>query len=760
LEIPDATLDEFLMTAAPLPRRRHTEPARDDADRPQVPDIVPVPTAPSEQAVREPALVALPRPTPTNVPWPVSSLLGREAELGAIRDLVAVDRQRLVTLTGVGGSGKTRLAIQVAHELLDAFPDGVWFVELAPAADAALVSRGVANVLGVHEVLGTPLLDTLLGFLRRKRLLLVLDNCEHLIETCAGLAARLLATCPDLALLVTSREPLQIAGEQRWPVRPLDVPAPSGAATFEALGEIASVRLFVERARAIDPDFVLTDRNADAVAQICRRLDGIPLAIELAASHIGVLSAEQIAARLDGSFRLLTRSMRAGPTRQQTMEAALDWSYNLLAPAERAAFRALSTFAGGFDLEAAERVCGEHVAAGNATPLTDEVLDVLTGLVDKSLVVSERMTRGRRYRLLEPVRQYAALALVAEGESEGAQARHAAYYATLGERAAALLRGPEQVDWLDRLETERDNLRTTLTWIAEHGEAEAGLRLAVALTPYWEAHAYLSEGRRWLHHFLDAPSATGASDQVRMLALMRAGLLAIYQGDLARADELLSEALRQAEALGDLRTEAETRIGLAVAHRRQGDARRALTLTDEGLRLGQALADEWLVGLALLQGGIAHRDAGAADLAVTALDESTERLRRSGDVRWGGMAATMLGWALLEAGSPERAAQSLRDGAIALRRAGDQSFFLYALRGLAYASNEQGEHLRAARWYGASEALRVALGMEHPRRNRERDQVFLASVRAHLTASAYDGAVTDGAAMTVEQVGAEIVAAT
>jgi non-specific serine/threonine protein kinase len=760
LGLSGADRDDLLRLGLTRPRQRITATPAADAARQVVPDVAPAPEPAPEESARESSLLVLPRPRTTNVPWPVSDLLGREVELGVIRGLLTTDRRRMVTLTGMGGSGKTRLAVEAAHELLDAFVDGVWFVELASVSVAALVPRVVAAALGVRDVQDMSILDALLGALRRRHLLLVLDNCEHLIDACARLAERLLASCPDLAILATSREPLRIAGEYRRSLRPLDVPDPNVSAPVEALGTIASVRLFVERARAIDPEFALTEWNADPIARICSQLDGIPLALELAASRIGVLTADQIAARLDGSFRLLTGGTRAGPTRQQTMEAALDWSYDLLSDAEQAAFRALSTFAGGFDLDAAERVGGAHLTAstGAESPPAD-VLDILSGLVDKSLVIAERSRHGRRYRLLEPVRQYAALRLVAEGEAEGAGARHAAYYATLAERAAPLLHGPEQIAWLSRLEAERDNLRATLTWTAEHGEAEAGLRLAVALTPHWEAHAYLGEGRHWLHRFLDAPGAAGASAQARLPALMSAGLLALWQGDLARAHELLSEALQQAEALGAPLVDAEARIWLATTSRRLGEPARALALTNEALRLSRELSNEWLAGLALLQAGVAYRDMHAVDRAVAALEESVDRLGSVGDVRWAASAATMLGWALLEAGLHERAAHSLRDGALALRDAGDQSFFLFALRGLAYVSHARGEHLRAARWYGASEALRVAQGVEHPKRNREHDAIFLESVRAHLTTSAYDRALAAGEAMTFDQVCSEIDAA-
>ena len=757
LSLSDHARDELLRTAASRPRQ-HPSTRGGVSERGGAPDVRPLHEPAAEPATREPALVALPRPVPTNLPWPVSSLLGREGDLAAIRDLIVERRQRLVTLTGVGGSGKTRLAIQAAKDLLDQFADGVWLVELASTADPALVVRSVAGVLGVHEVSDATLLDALLGIVRRKRLLLVLDNCEHLISACAELAARLLAVGPDLAILVTSREPLQIAGEQRWPVRPLAVPDPRTATSFQALGEIASVRLFVERARAIDPELALTERNADAVAQICARLDGIPLAIELAASRIKVLSAQQIAARLDGSFRLLAGGARTGPTRQQTMEAALDWSYNLLSETEQAAFRALSTFAGGFDLEAAERVASEQ-GSHSLLATHDSLLDVLGSLVDKSLVVAERTQTGRRYRLLEPVRQYAELALAARGERDGALARHAAYYAALVERAAPLLHGPEQIDWLDRLETERDNLRATLTWTTERGDPEAGLRLAVALAQYWVAHGYLSEGRRWLDLFLTEPRLAGSSDDLRLQATMAAGVLALWQGDLAQADDLLSRTVQQAQVLGDRRSEARARIDLAAALRRQGNVPAAEHSAEAGLRLAYELADESAIAHALFQRGIVYRDAQATDRAVAALEESVTRHRRLGDAHRAAIALTMLGWARQEAGDQERAAACLREGATILRSVGDRAFFLFALRGLAYVSHDQGEHRRAARWYGASEAFRVALGMQHPRRNRERDQILVASLQQQMTEPEYREAFADGEAMSVEQVSDEIVAA-
>jgi predicted ATPase/transcriptional regulator with XRE-family HTH domain len=748
--------DELENAATPMPRRRlsalpdssDTGPARRDGGT-----IVAVPLSQPDDAIREHALVALPRPAPTNVPWPVSSLLGREADLAAIRDLIAVEGQRLVTLTGMGGSGKTRLAVQVAAELLDAFVDGVWFVELAPTSSPTLVPRVVAGALGVREVEHAPILDTLIGHLRRKRLLLVLDNCEHLVDACAELAERLLTACPDLHILATSREPLRVGGEQQRRVQPLAVPDPDDLASFDALAGAPSVRLFVERAQAIDADFRLTEANAASVAQVCARLDGIPLAIELAASRIGVLAVEQLAERLDDSFRVLVGGTRAGSIRQQTMEAALAWSYDLLTAAEQVAFRSLSTCAGGFDLDAADAICsGEDAEAA-------DLLDVLGRLVDKSLVVADQAAHGRRYRLLEPVRQYGQRSLLASNEDERARTRHAAYYAALAERVALLLRGPEQIAWLDRLEVERDNLRAALGWIAEREEPEAGLRLAVAMTPYWEAHGYLTEGRRWLKTVLTASRAGGATSAMQMRARIAAGGLAQWQGDFDDAETLLVGALATARDLSDSRSEAMALAWLSAVYRRQGAVERALMLGEESLRLGSKLADETVIAFALLSHGVTLHHHDERDRAVSVLDESLGRFRQLGDARYIAITTTMLGRIILVAGEHERAAVMLREAVLALKAVGDQGFLVEALAGCARVAQVQGELGRAVMWLAASVALREALGMSCPAPTHKQDLSFRASLQAQLTAAEFDENYALGEAMSLDQVLAEIVAA-
>ena len=444
----------------------------------------------------------------SNLPAPPTSLIGRERDIATLAELVPVHPGRLVTLTGIGGGGKTRLALAVAAALRGAFADGAWLVELAPLADPTLVPKAVAAVLDVPEVAGVPLTERLAVALRSRRLLLVLDNCEHLIDACAELAERLLAACPDVAILATSREPLQLARERRWRVPALPAPGLDEAVSLAAVADYPAVQLFVARAQAVAPDFNLTDENHATIARICARLGGLPLALELAAVRVPVLAPRQILERLDDAIRLLTVGSRAAPTRQQTLRATLQWSYALLTPPEQNVLRRLAVCVDGCEIDAAE-------AVGAAQDLpAEDVLDVVSRLVDRSLVLVSEAAGAARYSLLEPVRQFA-LGLMAGEELAAVQARHAAYYLALAERAAPTLHGPDQVAWLGRLERESGNLRAALSWAAATGDVESGLRLAVALAPFWERRGYLDEGRRWVKNLLSAPAAAGISASLR-----------------------------------------------------------------------------------------------------------------------------------------------------------------------------------------------------------------------------------------------------
>jgi predicted ATPase len=400
--------------------------------------------------------------------------LGREREIAEVKRLLA--DTRLLTLTGAGGCGKSRLALQVASELLRDYADGVWLSQLAPLADLAFVPQTIASVLRVPEQPGRLVSETLVRALRFKSLLLVVDNCEHLLSACAELADALVRACSTLRILATSQEPLGVPGEAVWRVPSLSVPSAGRLSPVDHLMQCESVRLFVERATFSQPGFTLTDSNAAAVVQVCRRLDGIPLAIELAAARVKVLTVEQIAARLDNRFRLLTGGSQRGLPRQRTLRAAMDWSYGLLSEKERAVLQRLSTFAGGWTLEAAEAVC-----SGNGIEAAD-VLDLLTQLVDKSLVAVETQGEEARYRHPETVRQYSLDRLMESEEAADVRRRHRDWYLGPAERAEPELRGPGQVAWLEQLEMEHDNLRAALEWSrTEEGEAEAGVRLAGAL---------------------------------------------------------------------------------------------------------------------------------------------------------------------------------------------------------------------------------------------------------------------------------------
>ncbi len=431
----------------------------------------------------------------TNLPIPLSSFVGREREIAQVGQLLT--RSRLVTLMGAGGSGKTRLAIQVATSLMGAFREGVRWVDLSSLTDEGLISHSVAQALGVRELTGEPLLETLSSYLYPREVLLVLDNCEHLVNACAQLAVSLLSAAPRVKILATSREALHISGESAWHLPTLSVPEAGPLPPVAELEQYEAIRLWTERAGAVKSDFALTPRNARAVAQICQRLDGIPLAIELAAARIKVLSAEQIAAHLDDRFHLLTDGSRTALPRHQTLRALIDWDYGLLSDKERTLLRRLSVFAGGWGLEAAESVASDE----SETVARSEILDLLGRLVDKSLVEAEERVGEARYRMLETLRQYAYEKLGQAGETRLFASRHLVYLADLAEKADSKMRGGEQLAWFDRVETEHDNVRAALAWAHEH-DPRAGLKLSSSLGRFWLLRGHLSEGSDWTHRLL------------------------------------------------------------------------------------------------------------------------------------------------------------------------------------------------------------------------------------------------------------------
>ena len=720
-----------------------------------------------------------PAPRRHNLPSAITSFVGRERELAEIRGLL--DAGRLVTLTGPGGVGKTRLAIEVAAGLVERYPDGIWLVELGalPSTGAglrgdqgvptdltlrgdqgvptdleggspqtfdepALVPQAVAQALGRREEPGRPLAATLADALRLRQLLLVLDNCEHLIEACAALAEALLRACPRLQILVTSRQALGLTGEAVWPVPPLALPRPGRLPPPEELARVGAIRLFGERARLARPDFALTPRNAAAVAQICHRLDGLPLAIELAAARVRVLTVEQIAGRLDDRFWLLAGGDRAAPMRQQTLRAAVDWSYSLLDPLERALFNRLAVFAGGWTLEAAEAVGG---AEGIDRA---EVLGLLERLVDKSLVIAEvDEDGGARYQLLETLRQYGRERLAESGEAEAIERRHAACFLALAEEAEVAGTGPGQTAWASRLEREHENLRAALRWMLECGDAAAALELAGTLAWFWEARGHLEEGRRWLTAALSRPGAAPPAGRAK--ALNGAGLLAYWQGDYDRATQLCEESLALFRELGDKRGTATALLDLGTVAREQGDQGRAAMFYEGSLTLFRELGDKENIANVSSSAGLSASCQGDHERAV-ALHEEALALRRAMEDKRG--VALSLGNLALTVGYRRdygRSASLCMESLALFRELDDRwaiGLYLPILAGALYA---QGQAKRAVRLLGAAEAVREGIGTTIPPYVRKVYERVVAAMRGTLGEHALAAAWAEGRALSLEQ---------
>jgi predicted ATPase/DNA-binding SARP family transcriptional activator/DNA-binding CsgD family transcriptional regulator len=645
-----------------------------------------------------------------NVPTARTSFVDREREMLELKRDLAMTR--LLTLTGAGGTGKTRLAQEVAKDLVGAYPDGVWLVQLAGLSEPELVVQVVAVTLGVREQPGRPLGATLAENLQAKNLLLVLDNCEHLIEAVARLTDELLDACPKLRVLATSREPLRVPGEVVHLLPPLPVPEPKDPALVEGgLARFPVTRLFLERAHRREEDSAFSGRGVQAVARVCRRLEGIPLAIELAAARTAALSVEQIDERLEDSLKLLTTGFRTADPRHRTLRATLDWSYALLSEAERVLFRRLSAFAGGWTLEAAEALgSGEGVGGG-------EVLDPLSRLVDKSLVVVEEGEQGVvRYTMLEPVRQYAREKLRESGEEDAVQGRHAGFFLALAEEAEPEMSGPDQEAWLRRLGREHANLRAALSWALgpadsrepRENRTELGLRLAGALGRFWGACAP-GEGRRWLEKGLARGRV--APKPALGKALYEAGWIALWQGDSDRAIALLEEALALFRELGDRRGVAISigNLGNALLHR--GDMERAAVLRQEAEALRGEPLDRWT--LAWLTTFLARAALYEGDYERT-LALGTESLaiyRELGDKRGIAMCRIGLGLNELVWNNHERAARLLEEALRLLRGLVDKFGIAYTLLGLAGVDAARAEPARAARLWGAAEALREEIGV-------------------------------------------------
>jgi predicted ATPase/DNA-binding SARP family transcriptional activator/DNA-binding CsgD family transcriptional regulator len=722
-----------------------------------------------------------------NLSAPRTSFIGRDQEMVEVKRALAMTR--LLTLTGAGGTGKTRLSLELARDLIGSYPDGVWLVELAPLSKGDLVTRQVAGILEVQEHPGQALIDTLAGALATRKVLLLLDNCEHLVGEVAHLVDSLLDSCSRLRILATSREPLGVSGEVIWAVSPLSLPNAADVGsdrkfTEKSLMGYEAVRLFVDRARLRLPDFGLTPENAGAVARVCRKLDGIPLAIELATARMGTLAVEQVAQKLEVSLDLLKGTSRTAQPRQQTLRATLDWSHNLLSKDEQMLFRRFSVFAGGGLLEATEIVCsGGGVEEG-------DVLDLLEGLVNKSLVVAEASTGDIvRYRMLEPIRQYAREKLEESGDADKVQNRHAEFFLALAEEVDSAFGGAEGANEFHPLGAEHDNMRAALSWSLEGGDPGLGLRMAAALSYYWDLRGNFGEGVRWLQEALAKGGATVPT--ARFWALTNMGNMLRQQSEFERAEACHEEALKLCEELGDRGGVAESLAHLGFVAEKRHDTERATRLLEKSMEVARDSGNTGVVtGILRILARIAfdsgdferarslRREAvtsareqniwgnsgllcdvgyhelalGNHEQAMALLEESLAISRELGD-KWVEAACLLsLGNAATLRGEPNQAMMLLREGIAMWVEFESKPNVAAGLEGLAEAVSALGEELRAVRLWGAAAALREVLDVPWSPVEQLLHEPQLIAARSRLDEAMWEAAFAEGRGMSFEEV--------
>jgi predicted ATPase/DNA-binding SARP family transcriptional activator len=637
-----------------------------------------------------------------HLPTPHTRFVGREREIAEVTRLLT--SVRLLTLTGPGGCGKTRLAV-AATQSLPPFEHGAWFVDLSGLDDAALVPQVVAMTLGVPEGRGRSLDETLSEYLRHKQLLLILDNCEHLLAACAELTQRLLEDCANVRILATSREPLNVRDEIVWLVPSLSVPDLDSPT--RQIAESEAVQLFVARASETLPGFNLGEGNAATIAQICRRLDGIPLAIELAAARVKLLDVTQIAARLDDSLQLLTRGADAVP-RHQTLRAALDWSYQLLQPRERTLFRRLAVFTGGCTLEDVEAVCADDLLSSSQTDddhlRAADMLDLLSDLADKSLLtIAERIPGvAVRYRLLEPIRQYALDELRRSEAEHTLRDRHLAHFTAFAEQAEGQLKRADQLQWLQRLDKEHDNLRAALEWSARAGSRSTiGLRLAAALRLFWQRRTYLSEGRRWLEqaiaNFDQHPDGhPPQADRHLARALVALEWLGVYRGEYATTRSNLDRALTLARTLNDHAIESEALGMLTVLSEYTGDLAAAAQYAEASVATARRSGDDWTLALVTHFRGRVWYRRGDVPAARLALEESERLFRATGDKQ---SVATVLSTLAGMASDSDVARIQFEEVLAIFQELGHREGLIIVLSNLAGRALMQNDLARAEPWY-------------------------------------------------------------
>jgi predicted ATPase/class 3 adenylate cyclase len=719
--------------------------------------------------------------TPNNLPRQLSSFVGRDQEIEAAEDRLG--RSTMLTLTGPGGVGKTRLALEIGAHLVASFPDGVWLVELASLAEDQLVDDAIASALRVKQRPGADIPTSLVESMEERRLLLILDNCEHLIEPVVAITHRIMRHCPEVQVLATSREALGMPGESLMAVPSMSLPPSDAHGAAGTLQESDAVRLFVDRARAALPTFELTDAVADSVVQICRRLDGIPLAVELAAARIRSLPPAQIAARLDDRFRLLTGGSRTALPRHRTLRAAMDWSYELLTEPEQILFPRLAVFAGSFSIEAAEAVCSD-----DAVPKED-VVDLLAHLVDRSLLVTDESEVEARYRMLETIRNYAQERLADSGEAASSFSRHLDWFADLVDRARpAFFSGPIQADWVARLAADQDNLRAALRWAHEDPNgADLELGLASGLWRFWEVRGDLAEGSAWLERALSrlggevstrrASALTGAGvlaahrgDYASAAAFHEASLLlnreldrplavaaacsnlasiASEQGDLERARALYAEGIKIARDSGDHRGAAFTQINLADLTARIGDDVEADRLYAETVDIFERFGDQWGVAHASTRLAVAARRRGDFETASRRYGDALAMHRQAGDRHAEARALASLGDVAAQQNAAERAESLYQESLVIRTELGDRIGVATVLERLAGVADDR--PARAAFLLGAAGAIRESVGSPLSAAALAQVDQFLAGLNDGIGADAVAAAIDDGRRASMAQ---------